>query len=143
MMNNSVTLVGNLTRDPELKYTTGGTALVNTGLAWNRRYQKDGEWQEEVSFFNLTIWGEMGENVAASLGKGSRVIVFGSLQQRSWETDEREKRSVIDVKVDSIGPDLRWAQCEVSKTEREKPTSGGSSGGRVDDPVYSDDPEPF
>lgn len=139
MMNNSVTLVGNLTRDPELKYTATGTALVNTGLAWNRRYQKDGEWQEEVSFFNLTIWGEMGENVAASLGKGSRVIVFGSLQQRSWETDEGEKRSVIDVKVDSIGPDLRWAQCEVSRTEREKPTSGGSSNGAP--PI--EDTEPF
>lgn len=142
MMNNSVTLVGNLTRDPELRYTATGTALVNTGLAWNRRYQQNGEWQEEVNFFNLTIWGEMAENVAASLGKGSRVIVFGSLQQRSWENQEGEKRTAIDVKVDSIGPDLRWAQCQVERTEREKATGGGAGGSSNDAPPPPDE-EPF
>ena len=72
---NSVTLVGNATRDPELRYTTGGRGVASFGLAVNRRYQQNGEWQEQTSFFNVTAWGELGENAAASLTKGSRIIV--------------------------------------------------------------------
>ena len=122
----AVTLGGNLTRDPELRYTTGGRAVVTSGLACNRRYQKNGEWQEQTSFFNVVCWGDLAENVAASLTKGARVIASGRLEQRSYETNEGEKRSVVEVVADEIGPSLRWATAEVARTEREK--SDGSNG---------------
>ena len=86
MSTNSVTLIGNLTRDPELRFTTGGRGVASFGLAVNRRYQQNGEWQEQTSFFNVVCWGDLGENAATSLTKGSRVIVTGRLEQRSWET---------------------------------------------------------
>ena len=86
MADNTVTLVGNLTRDPELRYTSGGRGVASFGLAVNRRYQVNGEWQEQTSFFNVVAWGTLGENAAASLNKGTRVVVYGRLEQRSWET---------------------------------------------------------
>ena len=93
MASNSITLIGNLTRDPELRFTTGGRGVASFGLAVNRRYQVNGEWQEQVSFFNIVCWGDLGENAAATLSKGSRCIVAGRLEQRSWETNDGEKRS--------------------------------------------------
>ena len=81
-MDNTVTLVGNLTRDPELRFTHGGQAVATFGLAVNRRYQQNDEWQEKMSFFNIVAWGQLGENAAASLTKGGRVIVTGRLEQR-------------------------------------------------------------
>ncbi|MEX2628013.1 MAG: single-stranded DNA-binding protein [Ilumatobacteraceae bacterium] len=149
---NSITLVGNLTRDPELRYTQGGRAVANFGMAVNRRYQVNGEWQEETSFFNVVAWAELGENAAASLSKGSRMIVFGRLQQREYENREGEKRSMVEVVADDIGPSLRWAQATVERSERSDGGSGGgtgsggggapSGGGRAPDPVYGDE-EPF
>ncbi len=147
---NSITLVGNLTRDPELRYTQGGRAVANFGMAVNRRYQVNGEWQEETSFFNVVAWAELGENAAASLSKGSRTIVFGRLQQRDYENREGEKRSVVEVVADDIGPSLRWAQATVERNERSDGGPGGGSGGggapsggaRTPDPVYGDE-EPF
>lgn len=149
MSGNSVTLVGNLTRDPELRFTTGGRGVATFGLAVNRRYQQNGEWQEQTSFFNIVCWGDLGENAATSLTKGARIIVSGRLEQRSWETQENEKRSVIEVVADEIGPSLRWATAIVERTERsggdggyrgdDKPAGGGS---RQPDPIYGDE-EPF
>lgn len=146
---NSITLVGNLTRDPELRYTTGGRAVANFGLAVNRRYQVNGEWQEQVSYFNVVAWGDLGENAAATLSKGMRTIIFGRLEQREYENREGEKRSMIEVVVDDIGPSLRYAQAQVEKTQRSEGGSGGSTGGgggggggRAPDPVYGDE-EPF
>ena len=150
---NSITLVGNLTRDPELRYTQGGRAVANFGMAVNRRYQVNGEWQEETSFFNVVAWAELGENAAASLSKGSRTIVFGRLQQRDYENREGEKRSMVEVVADDIGPSLRWAQATVERNERSDAGPGGGSsggggggggpsGGRTPDPVYGDE-EPF
>ena len=118
MADNTVTLIGNLTRDPELRYTTGGRGVASFGLAVNRRYQVNGEWQEQTSFFNVVCWGELGENAAASLTKGSRAIVTGRLEQRSWETQEGEKRSVVEVVADEVGPSLRWAQAQIERNER-------------------------
>lgn len=135
-MSNSVTLVGNLTRDPELRFTTGGRAVASFGLAVNRRYQKDGEWQEQTSFFNVVAWGDLGENCATSLTKGSRAIVTGRLEQRSWDTSEGEKRTVVEIIADEIGPSLRWATAEIARTERTSGPTGGTA------PDYGDE-EPF
>lgn len=146
---NSVTLIGNLTRDPELRYTTGGRAVASFGLAVNRRYQSNGEWQEQVSFFNVTAWGDLGENIAATLNKGNRAIVFGRLEQREYETREGEKRTIVEIVAEEVGPGLRWAQAQIERTER---SDGGSSGGggggtgggnrNAPDPIYGDE-EPF
>ena len=151
MAENTVTLVGNITRDPELRYTTGGRGVASFGLAVNRRYQVNGEWQEQTSFFNVVAWGTLGENAAASLNKGSRVVVFGRLEQRSYETQEGEKRNVFEVIADDLGPSLRWAQAQVERTSRSSDASGGTGGGsagapagggRAPDPIYGDE-EPF
>jgi len=123
-MDNTVTLVGNCTRDPELRYTTGGRGVASFGMAVNRRYQINGEWQEEVSFFQVTAWAELGENCAASIQKGNRVIVAGRLSQRSYKDREGNDKSITEIIADSIGPDLRWATCEVSRTERTQASGG-------------------
>ena len=147
MATNSVTLIGNLTRDPELRYTTGGRGVASFGLAVNRRYQQNGEWQEQTSFFNVVCWGDLGENVAATLTKGARTIVTGRLEQRSYE-QEGQKRSIIEVIADEVGPSLRWAQAQSERTERSSDGDGGgfSGGGAprqsAPDPVYGDE-EPF
>lgn len=135
---NSVTLVGNCTKDPELRYTTSGRGVASFGLAVNRRYQSNGEWQEQTSFFNVVAWGDLGENAAASLVKGSRVILTGRLEQRSYETAEGDKRSITEVVADDLGPSLRWAQAQVERIEREK----ASKPKPEKDPVYGDE-EPF
>jgi single-strand DNA-binding protein len=146
---NNVTLVGNLTRDPELRFTQSGRGVASFGLAVNRRYQMNGEWQEETSFFNVVAWGDLGENASASLNKGSRVVVTGRLQQREYETREGEKRTVVEVIADDLGPSLRWAQAEVNKISRDAADGGSGGGGggggggmRAPDPVYGDE-EPF
>ncbi len=154
MATNNVTLIGNLTRDPELRYTTGGRGVASFGLAVNRRYQQNNEWVEQTSFFNVVCWGDLGENVAATLTKGARTIVTGRLEQRSYETPQGEKRSVVEVIADEVGPSLRWAQAQIERTERSGDgdgggggfSGGGNSGGgapaRQPDPIYGDE-EPF
>jgi len=151
---NSITVVGNATKDPELRYTTGGRGIASFGLAVNRRYQVNGEWQEQVSFFNVVAWGDLGENIAASISKGNRVIVTGRLEQRSYETKEGEKRSVVEIIADEAGPSLRWAQAQIEKISRDdggghqsgRSSGGGGGGGtsqqKTPDPVYGDE-EPF
>jgi single-strand DNA-binding protein len=150
MADNSVTLVGNITREPELRFTGGGKGVASFGLAVNRRYQVNGEWQEKVSFFNIVAWDSLGENAAASLHKGNRIIVSGRLEQREYETREGEKRTVVEIVADEIGPSLRWARAEIERISRSdgggSPSSGSSGssggGGRAPDPVYGDE-EPF
>ena len=151
MADNTVTLVGNVTRDPELRYTTGGRGVASFGLAVNRRYQSNGEWQEQTSFFDVVAWGTLGENAAGSLNKGTRVVVVGRLEQRSWDTQEGDKRSKIEVVADEIGPSLRWAQAQVQKTTRtggpgdEAPHPADSSSSGIGRPASapSYDEEPF
>ena len=143
---NTVTVIGNVTRDPELRFTPGGMAVASFGVAWNRRKQ-DGE--EEVSFFDITCFRDLAENVAESVAKGTRVVIFGTLQQRSWETQDGEKRSKVEILADEVAPSLRWATAEVRKNDRSGgggPRSGGSSGGRPvanEPPPYDSDEEPF
>jgi single-strand DNA-binding protein len=109
------------------------------------------EWQEQTSFFNVSAWGTLGENAAASLTKGTRIIVTGRLEQRQYETKEGEKRSVVEIIADEIGPSLRWARAEVERVAREGGAGGQGGGGngsgngsfnRAPDPVYGDE-EPF
>lgn len=120
-LNNTVTVVGNVTRDPELRFTPTGQAACNFGLAVNERWQnkQTQEWEEEVSFLNVSCWADLADNVAESITKGTRVIVSGKLKQRSWEDQKTgEKKSVIDIVADAVGPDLRWATAQVVRTER-------------------------
>lgn len=151
MSDNNVTLIGNLTRDPELRFTAGGKAVASFGLAVNRRYQVNGEWQEKVSFFNCTAWDTLGENLSASLTKGTRVIISGRLEQREYDTKEGEKRNVVEVIIDEAGPSLRWARADVERVVRSTdgatnaasatPSADSSSAGRRD-PIYGDQ-DPF
>jgi single-strand DNA-binding protein len=128
---NSVTIVGNLTRDPELRYTAGGQATCNLGVAVNRRWmnRNTNEWEERTSFFNVVCWREMADNVSESLAKGARVVVTGRLEQRSWENENGEKRNVVEIQADEVGPSLRFATAEVAKNERRGGDFGGPPGG--------------
>jgi single-strand DNA-binding protein len=119
MATNTVTLVGNLVEDPELRFTASGVAMARIRLAVNRRWRdQSGEWQEDTGYFGGTLWREAAENAAESLQKGMRVIVTGRLEQRSWETQDGDRRSVIEVSIDELGPSLRWATASVTKTQR-------------------------
>ena len=144
MADNTVTLVGNLTRDPELRFTTGGRGVASFGLAVSRRYQQNGEWQEQTSYFNVTAWGQLGENAAATLGKGNRVVVTGRLEQREYTTREGDKRTAIDVIADELGPSLRWATAQVERTARKeggaKKTGGGTNPGNDAPPFEGEEP---
>ncbi len=126
---NSVTLVGNVTRDPELRFTNTGQATCSFGLAVNRRWQnrQTQEWEEATSFFDVVCWREMAENVSETLTRGARVMVTGRLEQRSWETQEGDRRSKVEVVADEIGPSLRWATAQVTKNERRGPGDGGGA----------------
>lgn len=140
-MSNNVTLIGNLVDDPELRFTPSGVALAKVRFAVNRRWRgQDGEWQEATSFFTGTVWREQAETVAESLQKGTRVIVTGRLEQRTWETDEGDKRSVVEVQIDEIGPSLRWATATVNRTQRSDGDFGGGGGSNIPPaPVARDD----
>jgi single-strand DNA-binding protein len=129
---NSVTVVGNITRDPELRFTATGQATASFGLAVNRRWQnrQSNEWEEATSFFNVVCWREMAENASESLTKGSRVIVTGRLEQRSYETQDGDKRSVVEIVADEIGPSLRWATAQIVKNERRGGDGFGGQGGQ-------------
>ncbi len=125
-LNNNVNVVGNITRDPEMRFTANGTAVVNFGLAWNKRRQ-DGE--EEVSFFEISCFGSLAENVSESLEKGSRVVVLGTLSQRSWESQSGDRRSKIEIVADEVAPSLRWAAAKVTRNEFRSDRGGGGRGG--------------
>ncbi len=129
---NTVVLVGNVTRDPEMRYTPTGQARLTFGLAVNRRWQnrQTNEWEEATSFFDVVCWRELAENASESLVKGTRVVVTGRLDQRSWETPEGEYRSKVEIVADEVGPSLRWASAQVTKNERRGAGEyGGAAGG--------------
>src|ERR671914_2190143 len=126
---NTVTLVGNITDDPELRFTPGGAAVANFTVAVNRRYRnQEGQWEDKLDgFFRCNCWRDMAENVAESLQKGTRVVVVGRLQQRSWDDQDGNKRSAFEVQVDEVGPSLRWATASVQKSQRSGGQGAGSS----------------
>lgn len=119
-MGSTVTLMGNLTRDPELRVTADGQAVASFGLAVNRRWQPRGseEWEESTSFFEVVCWRDLAEHVALSVGRGCRVVVTGRLEQRAWETEQGERRTRVEVVAEDIGPSLRFATAEVYRVER-------------------------
>ena len=124
----TITVVGNLTADPELRFTPSGAAVANFTVASTPRIydRQSGEWKDgEALFLRCNIWREAAENVAESLTRGARVIVTGRLKQRSFETREGEKRTVVEVEVDEVGPSLRYATAKVNKASR----GGGGGGG--------------
>jgi single-strand DNA-binding protein len=143
---NSITVVGNITRDPEMRFTPSGVSKVTFGVACNRSWQnrQTNEWEEQTSFFNVVCWRELADNVGASLKKGTRVVVTGRLEQRSWETEQGEKRSVVEIVADEIAPSLRWATATVNKNDRRGGdgaggggAGGGGGGGRAPSPAPS------
>ena len=127
-MGNVVTVIGNVTRDPELRYTPNGSSVASFGVAWNRRYERNGEQIEDVSYFDITCWASLADNVAASITKGTRVVVTGRLDQRSWEGQNGEKRSKVEITADDVAPSLRWASAEIRRNERTDNFGGGGGG---------------
>ena len=141
-----VTVVGNLTADPELRFTPSGAAVASFTIASTPRTfdRNANEWKDgEALFLRCSIWRQAAENVAESLQRGMRVVAQGRLKQRSFETREGEKRTVVEMDVDEIGPSLRYATAKVNRTQRGSSTGGGfgaSGGARADDPWGSAPP---
>jgi len=146
----TITVIGNLTDDPELRFTPSGAAVAKFRVASTPRFmdKTSGEWKDgEPLFLSCTVWRQAAENVAESLQRGARVIVSGRLRQRSYETKEGEKRTVIELEVDEIGPSLRYATAKVQKMSRSSgggfgSGGGGGQGGGYDDPWASAAPAP-
>jgi single-strand DNA-binding protein len=149
-----ITVVGNLTDDPELRFTPSGAAVANFTVASTPRTlnKQTNEWEDgEAMFLRCSIWRQAAENVAESLQKGARVIVQGRMRARSWETREGEKRTSFEIDVDEIGPSLRWATAKVARAGRSSAGGGGGgyggggggqqSGGQVDDPWATPAPQ--
>ncbi len=127
-----ITVVGNLTADPELRFTPSGAAVANFTVASTPRTldKNTNEWKDgDALFLRCSVWRQAAENVAESLHKGTSVIVQGRLKQRSYETKEGEKRTVVELDVEEIGPSLRWASAKVTKASRGGGGGGGSYGG--------------
>ncbi|MFE0019986.1 single-stranded DNA-binding protein [Amycolatopsis sp. NPDC059021] len=147
-----ITVIGNLTSDPELRFTPSGAAVANFTVASTPRTldRQTGEWKDgEALFLRCNIWRQAAENVAESLTRGARVVVQGRLKQRSFETKEGEKRTVVELEVDEIGPSLRYATAKVNKVSRGggggggfggAPSGGGGGGAPADDPWGSAPP---
>jgi len=133
MPDTHVAITGNLTDNPEVTFTPNGAAVCNFRLAVTPRIREGDTWKDgETSFFRITAWRQLAEHVGDSLSKGDRVIVLGQLRARSWETPEGERRSVVEVTAEEVGPSLKWA---TAKPERTK--GNGPKGGRFnDDPPF-------
>jgi len=137
MADTHVTLTGNLTDDPELKFTPNGAAVASFRIAVTPRVKDGDTWRDgETSFFRVNAWRDLAENLTESLGKGARVIVVGQLKARTWETPEGEKRSVVEVTAEEVGPSLRWATATPERTSRPKATAGKGAGQFNDEPPF-------
>ncbi len=156
-VDNAVTITGNTGREPELRFTPSGQPVANFGVAVSRRWQnrQTQEWEEATSWIDVTCWGQLAENVAESVARGTRVTVTGRLDQRSWETPEGDKRSKVEIVADDVAISLRWATASATKNERRDNAggapAGGAGGGRSfggpqnqqQPAAYQPDEEPF
>jgi len=139
----TITIIGNLVNDPELRYTPTGQAVATFRVASTPRFmdRQTNEWKDgESLFLSCNVWRQAAENVAESLQRGMRVIVSGRLRQRSYETKEGEKRTVYEVEVDEVGPSLRNASAKVNRTARSGSGSGFGAGGRANDDPWAAEP---
>lgn len=123
MSNADVTVTGNITVDPELKFGAGGAGRLGFSIASNKRYQKDGEWVEETSFFNIVAWRTLAERSAEVLEKGMPVVIKGRLEQRSWDDNDGNKRSTVEIVADTIAVNIYG----IESMERRRGNGGGSS----------------
>jgi len=129
---NTITVSGNVTRDPELRFTPSGQGVASFSVAVNRSWQnrQTQEWEEQTSFFDVKCWAQLAQNVSDSLSKGSRVVVSGRLEQRSWETEQGEKRYAFEIVADDVAASLLYGTAEITKNERREggaPASGGGA----------------
>ena len=147
---NTVTLAGNVTRDPELRFTQSGIAVASFGVAWNQRAGQDSQMEDKPHYFDITCWRGLAENVAESVTRGMRVVVYGRLDWRSWEGPNGEKRNAVQIVADEVTPSLKWATADVRKNEFRG--DGGGQGGvggqnrpapNQAPPAYDMDEEPF
>jgi len=123
--NNTVVIVGNATRDPELRHTSVGNPRTILGLVWNKHYRKGEETVDESHFFDVVCFGQLAENVSESITKGMRIVVYGSLNFRKWETDLGEPRQKVEIIADDVCPSLRWATAHVERNPYSGPAGGG------------------
>ena len=124
-MDTFVTVAGNLTDDPELRFTPNGHAVANFRLAVTSRVREGDAWKDgDTSFFRINIWRQQAENVAESLAKGNRVIVSGRLKSRAWETPQGDKRSIVEIDADELGPTLKWATAKPQRLSKDGDTGG-------------------
>jgi single-strand DNA-binding protein len=141
MSDNFISIVGNLTRDPELRFTATGKPVASCAMAVARRYQVNGEWQEKTSFFNFSVWNKLAENLAASASKGTRVAITGYIEQREYVTKDGDKRTSFDVTADTCSIDLKWGTAEFTKGAAGSNNASNASSSQ-DLPV-DDDSNPF
>ena len=125
-MSNRITIEGNLTGDPELRFTQSGVAYVSGSIASNRRFQVNGQWEEKTSYFNFSAWRELAENIAATCTKGMRVIISGRIEQKTWTDKEGNERKTHELAIDDIGPSLRWATATVVKVAKGNDVPSGA-----------------
>jgi single-strand DNA-binding protein len=130
-----VSLIGNLTDDPEVRFTPGGTQVGSFRLAVTPRVREGEGWKDgDTSFFRINLWRDLAAHAAESLSKGDRALVIGRLKARSWETPEGERRSVVEVEAEEVGPSLRWA---TAKPQRTRKAGNDKTGGQFnDDPPF-------
>jgi single-strand DNA-binding protein len=136
-MDNHITISGNLTREPELRFTQTGKPVCNLGVAVNNRFQVNGQWQERTSFMQCVVWGDMGENCARSLHKGNRVTVTGRIEQRAYDTAGGDRKVATDIVAEDVSVSLKWAVVEgILKT-----TSAVAPGDEAPAPSDADAPD--
>ena len=152
MADSTITIIGNLAADPEIRYLANGSAVVKFRIGSKRNFQKNGEWTSKTSWWGVEAWGQLAENAAATFTKGMRVIVVGEVDSDEYTTESGEKRVSHYVRANSLGVDLRWATASVERNAREgegnsKPRNGGKpNDGYGDNGQYSvggDESEPF
>ena len=137
MPDTHVTITGNLTADPELKFTPNGAAVANLRVAVTARVRDGNTWRDgDTSFYRVTAWRDLATNLTDSLSKGDRVVIVGQLRMRSWETPEGEQRSVVEVTAEEIAPSLRWATAKPERAAARPTASRAAKGEFADEPPF-------